>query len=81
MKELYLKLEEAVTPVPRHVDENVGAGVGEQPLRAGRRLRQPAGQQPHEILHGDLIAPVVDLDIVSVHVDVLSGNSMGKDVV
>jgi hypothetical protein len=32
-----LKLEKSVSPVAGHVDENVGAGVGQEPLGADRR--------------------------------------------
>ncbi len=58
-----LELEEAVPAVTGHVDEDVGPGVGEEALGARRVRREAAGQQPHEVLHGHLVAAVVDLKI------------------
>jgi len=55
--------------VPGHVDQQVAAAVAAEPLPARDLLGQAVGQQPDEGLDGDLVAAVVDLDVVAVEVE------------
>lgn len=66
-------VDSPVTAVPGHVNQHVRRLVAQQPLGPRRRLGQPARQQPGKVLDRHLVAPVVDLDVVAVHVDVLHG--------
>lgn len=55
--------------MPGHVDQQVAAAVAAEPLPARDLLGQAVGQQPDEGLDGDLVAAVVDLDVVAVEVE------------
>ncbi len=55
--------------MPGHVDQQVAAAVAAEPLPARDLLREAVGQQPDEGLDGDLVAAVVDLDVVAVEVE------------
>lgn len=66
-----LEFEEAVAAVAGEVNEDVGALVGEELLRARRFRGQSPRQQAHKVLHRDLVASVIDFDVVAVDVDVL----------
>ena len=64
-----LELEELVPAVARHVDQHVAARVGAQPFPARHVFAQPVGEQPDEVLDRDLVAAVVDLDVVAVEIE------------
>lgn len=64
-----LELEELVPAVARHVDQHVAARVRAQPFAARHVLAQPVGEQADEVLDRDLVAAVVDLDVVAVQVE------------
>lgn len=64
-----LELEELVAAVPGHVDQQVAAAVAAEALAARDLLGQAVGQQPDEGLDRDLVAAVVDLDVVAVEVE------------
>ena len=64
-----LELQKLVPAVARHVDEHVAARVGAQPFPPGDVLAQPVGEQADEVLDRDLVAAVVDLDVVAVEVE------------
>lgn len=53
----------------RHVDKDVASIVGQQTLATGHLVADAIGEQADEVLDGDLVAAVVDLDVVAVQVD------------
>ena len=63
-----LELEELAAAVARHVDEYVTALVGQEPLACGHTLVPAVGQQADEVLDRDLVATVVNLDVLAVQV-------------
>ena len=64
-----LKLQKLVPAMSRHVHQYVTPVVGEQPL-APRHLRPHAvRQQPNKVLHGNLIPPIIHLDIVTIQIN------------
>ena len=63
-----LELQKLFSPVPGHVYEHVAPRIASQPLPPRYVFTQPICEQPYEILHGDFIAPVVDLYVVAVEV-------------
>ena len=63
-----LKLEELIAPMARHIHQDIAPLIRHQPLAARRILPPAIRHQPDEILHRDLVTPVVDLDVVPVQV-------------
>lgn len=61
-----LKLEELVSTMASHIDQNVTPVVCQQSLTPGHVLAHAIGQQPNEVLYRNLIAPIIDLNVVSV---------------
>ena len=54
-----------------HVNENVWPRVRQQAFRSGSRFRQTTGQQTDKVFHRDFITTIIDLNIVSIDIDVL----------
>jgi hypothetical protein len=55
--------------VARHVDQDVAALVRHQALGARHVLGHPVRHEPDEVLDGDVVSAVVDLDVVAVQVE------------
>ena len=64
-----LELQKLVAAVARHVDQDVGVLVRQQPLAARHLLADTVREQPDEVLDGHLVAAVVDFDIGAVEVN------------
>ena len=66
-----LEFEEAIAAVAGHVDEDVRRLVREETLGRGCDLGKSVGEDAHEVLHGHVVATVVDFDVVAVDIDLL----------
>lgn len=64
-----LELQKFVAAVAGHVHQNIAPLVGQQALAPGHLVADAIGQQANEVLDGDFVAAVVDLDVVAVQVD------------
>lgn len=64
-----LKLEKLVSAVTSHVHQDIAPVVGEKALASWHLGADAIGQQADKVLDGDLVAAVVDLDVVAVEVD------------
>lgn len=53
----------------RHVDQYITPVVGQQPLTPRCLVTDPVCEQPNEVFHGDLVAPVIHLDVVTIQVN------------
>jgi hypothetical protein len=63
-----LELQKLIAAMPRHINQDITPLIRHQPLTARRVLAPAIRHEPDEILHGDLVPPIVDLDVVSVQV-------------
>jgi hypothetical protein len=64
-----LELEELVSAVARHVDEDVTSLVGHQALAPGHVLAHAVCHEADEVLDGDFVASVIDLDVVAIQIE------------
>ena len=63
-----LELEKLLPAMARHVHQHITPRIAAQSLPARHILAQPVRQQPDEVLDRDLVAAVVDLDVVAVEI-------------
>ena len=68
-----LELEELAPAMTRHIDQYITPFVGQEPLACGHTLVPAVAQQADEVLHRDLVAAVVDLDVLAVQVHAAVG--------
>lgn len=64
-----LKFQKLISTVACHVDQNVAPIIGQQPLAPGCLFVNAIRQEANKVLNGNLVAPIVDLDVVAVQVD------------
>lgn len=68
-----LKFEKSIAAMTRQINQHIAAGIREQFLRSRCTGLRASSQQSNEILNGNLVATVVNLDVIAVNVDMLIG--------